>query len=539
MSTLPVSEKRRVCTKCVRIITLETCDIIDESREENGEYVILHKGNPSLLVKGWQLVRPRPTLQSLKATYPAARYRCPTRGCRELLPEEVESTEDFIIAIAGAVESGKSTYMTQFLRRFVNPEESIGRALGIVSVAPDTTTATRFRELYVDKLSRMDVLTPNEEIATLQSRRSQKGASSPHSDTPVDSSSGTPNTDIDPQLVGAGVEDIGHGAGDSTIPPDAGPDNGNGQSTTDKRAREGGGSADAQPSDGVPTENRRGDAGHDNQARDGANRTFLFEPLKFKVVLGQPEDEETHRAVNLVFYDMSGEDWKREENRAQYVPFVKHADAFILAIDPLAFQVVLDNPDRYAPWIDRMRRKSPGSPYNDTPAFKILEMLARDYRWARGKKSWDPVTIPLAATVMKQDILYHFRDVKVDSMDNHADGSVPQDMKEILGRVQDGKNGAYTFDLDDLRDRHKYVRALVAACDRGNLPRSIEAFWKKHLFFAVSATGGPPGWIKVRNRKTGKISERFMYRRLRPFRELDPLVWLLHELGLSATDAEM
>ena len=94
--------------------------------------------------------------------------------------------------------------------------------------------------------------------------------------------------------------------------------------------------------------------------------------------------------------------------------------------------------------------------------------------------------------------------------------SIPGMSIERNSSFLDG-SGVNLSDIDSVSDG---IRAGLASWNEHNFINSMENHYKNVKYFGISALGGMPD-------HTGNINN------LRPYRVLDPLVWILHQFKYS------
>lgn len=116
----------------------------------------------------------------------------------------------------------------------------------------------------------------------------------------------------------------------------------------------------------------------------------------------------------------------------------------------------------------------------------------------------------MALTFSKIDAIIeneeHFEDTAISGM------SMEQNSSFLDG------SGVNVADFDGVSAS---IQGALASWDERNFLTTIQNYYKNAKYFGISALGSAPDVT------TGKINN------LRPYRVLDPLVWILHELGYS------
>lgn len=220
-----------------------------------------------------------------------------------------------------------------------------------------------------------------------------------------------------------------------------------------------------------------------NQRAVDANR----EPLIYELVLS-PSPEHAPRRINLIFYDIAGEDLVIKERLVTFGRYVFSADAVIFIADPNSILGIYNELPEF------LRKKSAVGRDNSAVLTAITNLLRR-FRTGSSLN-----TLPIAITLSKADLLKQLLSV------NHQ--------YRFLQRPIYGGN----LDLKDINTVDGEVRLLLENFGERLLLQSTQNF-AKVKFFAVSATGYAP-------------NEKGIYPRIDPCRCLDPFLWILYELKM-------
>lgn len=215
----------------------------------------------------------------------------------------------------------------------------------------------------------------------------------------------------------------------------------------------------------------------------------LWKPLIFRMLIRHSTSVQESRSVNLVFYDLSGEDIANEMRLAQYGWPVLRAHAFIYLADPLSMKGVVDRlPTDKKPREAMIAR---------LPSNEVLDRAIGVIRRYRRLGSDDPLPMPVAITISKSDIL---------------DQLIPPAERQnalFLNPVQyDG-----FVHIDDFMRNHEAISKWLVSVKEMQLRQSA-LYVPNSSFFAVSATGGSPNSV-------GKFAS------MQSRRCLDPLLWIL------------
>lgn len=220
-----------------------------------------------------------------------------------------------------------------------------------------------------------------------------------------------------------------------------------------------------------------------------------YKPLVYTMHFTERGDGATPRPINLVFYDIAGEDLHDEDSIEDYAPYILEASAIILLVDP----VVSPN----------LRSKLATAPtLGDTArqAYEVLERVTSIRRRRQWFRSGQGLSVSLAVTLAKSDLLRYF---------------MPQAELKLGPVLEDGvyRDG---LSLDDVRRVSDEVEGLLNYVQEPVVQRSL--IFPNRQYFAVSATGAPDSNGQYPNE-------------IQPRRCLDPLLWILWKCGLiSATE---
>lgn len=215
------------------------------------------------------------------------------------------------------------------------------------------------------------------------------------------------------------------------------------------------------------------------------NRLPLIYEIKFKSSSGRAPER-----VNLIFYDGSGEDYAVPERMVRYARHVMYASAIIFLIDPtMITEVTKQLPAhlQYNYWVGR----GPSSVVKS--AIQLLE------RFHGSETETFLGSLPVAITLSKADLFRHV--AAVAPKHGFLSHSLCEDQP----------------DLQEIKAIDTEVRDLLARNKERSLLRLSQRF-PIVSFFATSATGCAPD-------KNG------MYQFIDPCRCLDPILWILQQLG--------
>lgn len=218
-------------------------------------------------------------------------------------------------------------------------------------------------------------------------------------------------------------------------------------------------------------------------------------PLIYKLVVA-PSPKHPPKAVNLIIYDTSGEDFVNQDRLVQFARFVLNTSAFIFVANPVTMPSI----------------------FGQLP-FSLQTRLQSQFDFAKGQRAADSFSA----------IIETF-----ERYGKHSDGSslsgIP--VAIMLAKAdllkQLNTQNSYTFmtnphyssdlDLQDINTVDQEVRNLLRIYQQGDLLATTNRI-KQVKFFATSATGDPPD---------GNNS----FTKVEPCRCLDPVLWILHRLEI-------
>lgn len=197
--------------------------------------------------------------------------------------------------------------------------------------------------------------------------------------------------------------------------------------------------------------------------------------------------------LHLVFYDTAGENFNMPRNIAANVQYMLRSDAFIFLLDTAEI-----------PFIRERLNKG----YTQQP-FDSIVATVKDFFDAH-PDSKEFFKKPIAFTFNKIDLI-------LKNQELFRDSSIPGMTWESNSSYLDGM-GVNLAEIDSISDGLK--SALCNCWGESNFVTSMENSYKNLKFFGVSGLGeDPPVSKKITN--------------LRPYRVLDPLVWILSEFNYS------
>jgi hypothetical protein len=230
--------------------------------------------------------------------------------------------------------------------------------------------------------------------------------------------------------------------------------------------------------------------------RTQATTETTHKPLIYELTV-RPEPQRPAKHMNLIIYDTSGEDYMLQQRLVQYARYVLSADAIVYLADPVAMPEIAD-------YLPSELRQSTALPRTPTEGLNnILQLLER----RAGKLAGSSLrSIPIAIMLPKADLLKYV---------------TPISQQYSFMRPHTYKGG---IDLKELKIVDMEVRHLLQNYGGQTLLKAIPQN-SRVRFFATSATGYAPD-----------VNGNFPA--IEPNRCLDPILWILHELGLLPADLQ-
>jgi len=215
------------------------------------------------------------------------------------------------------------------------------------------------------------------------------------------------------------------------------------------------------------------------------------EPLIFELIV-KKSPAHPAKKTNLVLYDASGEDFKSPERLIQHSRYVFNAAGIIFLADPVSM------PDIF----DRLPPHLQNQPATGRRASDVLNLIVQLLERKRGLEPGSRlIQTPVAITLSKSDLLKYLRGVS--------------DPYKFLNNPAAGYGGG--VDLQDLAVIDKEVRELIRDYGDRSLLQATSSLHAQ--FFAASATGHP--------QKADST-----YPAVEPRRCLDPVLWVLNQVGV-------
>ena len=223
---------------------------------------------------------------------------------------------------------------------------------------------------------------------------------------------------------------------------------------------------------------------------DAQGNPLRGEPLIYQLLI-QDNATSGNSMLNLLFYDISGEDLYDNSTLVLLGEQVLHADGIIYLADPMAMEQVY-------------QQLPPGVKPPDAPQRSAEEVLSTVmYRLEQYSRVGprENITVPTAIAITKADVLQYI---------------IPDNERPnywlMYRPAYDGK-----AHVDDIKHVDQEVRQILQRYGENALLRLSNRI-EQVSFFAISATGHAPD-------STG------FYPSIEPHRCLDPFIWLLWRLN--------
>jgi GTPase SAR1 family protein len=213
-------------------------------------------------------------------------------------------------------------------------------------------------------------------------------------------------------------------------------------------------------------------------------------PLIYELIIN-PSPEHPSRRINLILYDVSGEDLADKERMVRFSRYVFNATAIIFLADPTSMSQIYN-------LLPAFLQKKAATGRRPSSVLNSVMRLIEDYRGYDSGAHFS--SMPIAITVTKSDLLKQLT-------------TIQQQYHFLKKPVYNG-----TINLQDLDAVDREVRQLLEEYGERTLLQSTLNF-SKVRFFATSATGYAPD-------KNG------IYPAIDPCRCLDPILWILYQLDI-------
>jgi Double-GTPase 2 len=216
-------------------------------------------------------------------------------------------------------------------------------------------------------------------------------------------------------------------------------------------------------------------------------------PLIYELVI-RPSAEHPPRRVNLLFYDAAGEDLADEDRLIRFSRYVFNASGIIFLVDPGSIPAFAQ---ALPPHLQSRTARGQTSSDVLNSIIKLMESYRKRDAGARFS------SIPLAITIAKSDLI----------------GQVQADQQKYTFWQKKHNDGI--IDWPDLNKVNEEVRQFLVDYGENQLLQATLSL-SKVRFFATSATGNAPD-------AQGRYTD------IDPIRCLDPVMWMLYELGILRT----
>ena len=225
----------------------------------------------------------------------------------------------------------------------------------------------------------------------------------------------------------------------------------------------------------------------------------IAKPLIYDLALS-PSPRRPPTKLNLMIYDTSGEDYVSAARLVQYARFVLNTNVLIFVADPFTMTPIYW---QLSPSLQTVFKKQFAVAQGSRAAEKLNDVISVFERFRGYPAGTNLPDIPIAVMVSKADLFKYIN---------------PPNSYSFITNPDYG-NGV---DLRDIDTVDQEVRGLLEAYGQNDLLAATHRF-KRVKFFATSATGEPP-------------DANGQFRKVEPCRCLDPMLWILHELGIVTGD---
>lgn len=199
------------------------------------------------------------------------------------------------------------------------------------------------------------------------------------------------------------------------------------------------------------------------------------------------------KSIYLVFYDTAGENFNDPNNIGPNVKFLNESDAVIFLFDTFAIPYVHD----------KLGIKTPiDLPYNGI----IANVLSYFTNFTSTEISNAHFSKPMALVFSKIDAVLSNEEQFADT--SFSDLSMENNSSFISG------NGVSLSEFQSISDS---LKTVLSEWNETNFVDTISNTYKNAKFFGISSLGGQPD-------SSNNI------KKVKPYRVLDPLVWILSEL---------
>lgn len=211
---------------------------------------------------------------------------------------------------------------------------------------------------------------------------------------------------------------------------------------------------------------------------------------KYPIIVELSQKNKT--PLHLVFYDTAGENFNIARNIEANVQYMLRSDAFIFLLDTAEIPFVRDR-----------LNKGPVKLKYDAIVDSVISFFDEKPDLRKFFKK------PIAFTFNKIDLI-------LKNQELFRDSSISNMTWENNSSFLDG-SGVNLSEMDSIS---KSIESALCECwGESNFVTKMKNYYKKYKFFGVSGLGEDPELDKITN--------------LRPYRVLDPLVWILNEFNYS------
>lgn len=219
-----------------------------------------------------------------------------------------------------------------------------------------------------------------------------------------------------------------------------------------------------------------------------AGKSQYARPLIYRLVVNSPS-RQSRTAANLMIYDTSGEDFESRDRFVDYARFALTTSAFIFIADPFTMEPFIHNLDPIVRNAIQGRRA----------AERLNAIISTYERYHSLPNGSSLPRLPIAVMLSKSDMF-----LPQNQPANYA-----------FARNPNYSNG---FDLNDIDAVDQEVRNLLIQHQQRDLINATGVF-RQSKFFATSATG-----------TAADVNGNFAS--VDPCRCLDPVLWILYQLGI-------
>lgn len=228
-----------------------------------------------------------------------------------------------------------------------------------------------------------------------------------------------------------------------------------------------------------------------------AESTQAYYPLIYQIS-SDKKGWNKMKSLYLAFYDTAGESFNDSQAVKKFANYVNNSSGIIFLLD--TFQV--------PPVKKALEAKGLRVPSNGGVEFRdVLTQLLGSFLKEGVVKNNAISKIPMALTFSKIDEVI-------------KKGLLNDDLQDFIIR----KNSEYLekeiFSKEELEEVSNDMRSLLTIWEQKDFIVEVERIFSKHAYFGVSALGSTP--------VGGKLNEE-----LKPHRVLDPLLWILDNIGFA------